>query len=768
MEFGTGACINYYKGNKSKCFLIYFFLLIGIILPSFISIRNEYRKTVETKVYNLNSVGEIVKDVRIEEKIYLPSHIKEYGVMFSTYDRKNRGKIKIEVIQGDKKTEEIVDVSKIKYNEYYKLNIKGLRNGEALLVIEGIDGQEGSSVTLYKTSDILYGNVVQNGQSTEEGLLHRIFFNEYNDIVKGQIIFMLLSVLCYFYFLRLIREEEKNNKKIYLTTALLIYLIVASRAPVLTFKVEPYAEQVFNFLYNARTYGVLKNLTLMEGGYLPLFHRIIAVAIVKLGFNGKITLYLMSNVALIILSLMVSCFMLKEYRKYGDIFYRFVVCMVFGAFSISTYIETHTFITFAYLNILLLFYISLLDLNSIGRKNYIALMVLVFVSSLSKFLFVVLLPISVVVLIVLWKKLSIREKIFLGLISVAETIQIFYTYFNANNWKMTENSLEKIKVVGRGTIVHLRPLEKLKITEMFNMVLHQTLQQFIYVFNLGVDRLQNVLNLNIQYLILFILLIIFFLYIILKNRDKESLVMISLLAIVFGVCCINVIARIWDGTNLWETTIMSINAWQSILIKASFILILVLLPSKIKNSNMKGHVYFLIILFLIVRFSPFKDWTIFRNDTIASDWSIYSKFFDSGRYLIPVEPFYTSDNEKFSYVGRRIEKPELSNFQGERYYLEGLDDIEALTEMNLPRPMKIEYLYLKRGRDYHFTGLKLIGYDKNGNRVLELRQLNKIKRGYVGFNNTGEKVEVSKLEFQTENGNKSYVIPEVFIGESLE
>ena len=180
-------------------------------------------------------------------------------------------------------------------------------------------------MTLYKTSDILYGNVVQNGQSTDEGLLHRIFFNEYNSIVKGQVIFMLLSILCYFYFLRLIREEEKNNKKIYLTTALLMYLIVASRAPVLTFKVEPYAEQVFNFLYNARTYGLLKNLTLMEGGYLPLFHRIIAVAIVKLGFNGKITLYLMSNIALIILSLMVSVFMLKEYRKYGDVFYRFTV-----------------------------------------------------------------------------------------------------------------------------------------------------------------------------------------------------------------------------------------------------------------------------------------------------------------------------------------------------------------------------------------------------------------------------------------------------------
>ena len=134
-----------------------------------------------------------------------------------------------------------------------------------------------------------------------------------------------------------------------MTTVLLIYLVVASRAPFLTFRVEPFAEQIFNFLYNARTYGIIKNLTLMEGGYLPLFHRIIALLIVKLGFNAKITVYLMSNVAVLVVGMMVSVFMLKPYRKYGDVFYRFVVCMVFGAFGISsTYIETHLYKSFGF------------------------------------------------------------------------------------------------------------------------------------------------------------------------------------------------------------------------------------------------------------------------------------------------------------------------------------------------------------------------------------------------------------------------------------
>ena len=747
---------EYYSRDKVRLFLTIFFLVAGIILPSFVSIKNGADREVVSKQYELDLVGEIIRGSSFQERIYIPKHVKKYGVMFATYRRKNTGKIKIEITQGNKKSSEIVDVAKIKDNDYHYLNIRGLKPGEAVLRVEGIDGTIGNAVSMHKTADIMYGEMIQNGEPSQRSFVQKILFSEYNGTVKGQIIFTILSVLCYIYFLSLLWDEERNSRKIYMTTVLLIYLVIASRAPVLTFRVEPFAEQIFNFLYNARTYGIVKNLTLMEGGYLPLFHRIIALLIVKLGFNAKITVYLMSNVAVLVVGMMASVFTLKAYRKYGDVFYRFVVCMVFGAFGISsTYIETHTFITMAYLNIVLLFYISLLDFKKMKRSRYILLMVLVFLLTLSKFLYVVLLPISVVLLVFMWKKLANREKICLGLVSLASVIQILYTYRNRKLWINGDEP-------------------KFNIIEAANVVIHQTVQQFINIFNSGIDSSENILNLNILYLIIFLIVLIFLIRLVIRIRSRESVIILCLLGIVFGIPSINALSRIWNGDfELWNSSIGAINTWHSILIKVSILSILVLMPyittknSRLRKTDINRYLSYILIAFLIIRFSPFKDNAIFKNDEMASDWSIYSKFYDLKKYLIPVEPYFISENEKISYIGKKSENFAIENFQGKKYFFDELANTEAITGINLPHPMKIEYLYVKRARDYNFGKTRVIGYNQKGERVLDLLQLNKSEKAYVGFHNTGLKVEVSRLEFVTEDNNRTYVMPEIFIGEPL-
>ena len=747
---------EYYSRDKVRLFLTIFFLVAGIILPSFVSIKNAADREVVSKQYELDLVGEIIRGSSFQERIYIPKHVKKYGVMFATYRRKNTGKIKIEITQGNRKSTEIVDVAKIKDNDYRYLNIRGLKPGEAVLRVEGIDGTIGNAVSMHKTADIMYSEMIQNGEPSQRSFVQKILFSEYNGTVKGQIIFTILSVLCYIYFLSLLWDEERNSRKIYMTTVLMIYLVVASRAPFLTFRVEPFAEQIFNFLYNARTYGIIKNLTLMEGGYLPLFHRIIALLIVKLGFNAKITVYLMSNVAVLVVGMMVSVFTLKAYRKYGDVFYRFVVCMVFGAFGISsTYIETYTFITMAYLNIVLLFYISLLDFKKMKRSRYILLMVLVFLLTLSKFLYVVLLPISVVLLVFMWKKLANREKICLGLVSLASVIQILYTYRNRKLWINGDEP-------------------KFNIIEAANVVIHQTVQQFINIFNSGIGSSENILNLNILYLIIFLIVLIFLIRLVIRIRSRESVIILCLLGIVFGIPSINALSRIWNGDfELWNSSIGAINTWHSILIKVSMLSILVLMPyittknSRLRKTDINRYLSYILIAFLIIRFSPFKDNAIFKNDEMASDWSIYSKFYDLKKYLIPVEPYFISENEKISYIGKKSENFAIENFQGKKYFFDELANTEAITGINLPHPMKIEYLYVKRARDYNFGKTRVIGYNQKGERVLDLLQLNKSEKAYVGFHNTGLKVEVSRLEFVTEDNNRTYVMPEIFIGESL-
>ena len=343
----------------------------------------------------------------------------------------------------------------------------------------------------------------------------------------------------------------------------------------------------------------------------------------------------------------------------------------------------------------------------------------------------------------------------MGLVSLASVIQILYTYRNRKLWIKGDEP-------------------KFSIIEAANVVIHQTVQQFINIFNSGVDSSENILNLNILHLIIFLIVLIFLIRLVIRIRSREGVIILCLLGIVFGVPSINALSRIWNGDfELWSSSIGAINIWHSILIKVSILSILALIPyiitknSILRKTDINRYLSYILIAFLIIRFSPFKNNTVFNSDEMASDWSIYSKFYDSKKYLIPVEPFFTSENEKISYVGKPMESFLVKTYQGEKYFFDELANTEAITGINLPHPMKIEYLYVKRARDYNFGKTRVIGYNQKGERVLDLLQLNKSEKAYVGFHNTGLKVEVSRLEFVTEDNNRIYVMPEIFIGEPL-
>ena len=746
--------------DKTKLFFIILFFISGIVLPSFVLIRKEMKKEVTSKLYSLDLVGQIIKGTHFEEKIYLPKHITKYGISFATYGRKNSGTIKLEIIQGKKKITEVIDVSKLKDNDYYYLDVKKLAliNGEALLKIEGIDGIEGNAVSMHKTADIIYGELIQNGEPTNRALAHKVEFNDFNKIVKGQIIFFILSIFTYFYFLFLIQNEKKNNMKIYLTTVLLIFFIINIKAPTLTFNAQPFAEQVFNFMFNGTRASFLKNIFISDAGYWPLYQRLIGLVIIKLGFNAYWTGVLTSNAAVLTVALMVSIFTLNYFEKYGNIIFRFIISMLFGTFNIVTYTETHTFIDFSYMNIILLFLIFLIDLKKLNKKQYASLMILTVLLCISKSYYILLLPLALVVLVLFWRKLIKREKIFLATILISCLLQTMYIYSNMHMWVTPQS-------------------KKLEILYIIQIGIHQIVQQLMNMFYPSMASNQNILSFNLLFLFVLVLFVIFSVYIFIKNRDRESLIILILLGLIFGISCFNVISRIWGGEieKLWTETAGAINTRHGLIIKISMILILILVPycinklrkdssnTKIKMEYCRGIILFLLVL----RYSVITDDVIFMSDNTYSDWKIYSKMYQTGKSVIPIEPYIFAENKgKYYMISDNSEKrtnlPILP--QDKIYYLKNIDEIQ---EIELPYPTKIEYLYTKRVRNYNFNRVKLIGFDKNNQIVIVLKQLNEKQRSYIGFKNDNPNIEISKISFITENDKPAYVIPEIIIGEPL-
>ena len=62
---------------------------------------------------------------------------------------------------------------------------------------------------MHKTEDIMYGELLQNGEKTEKSLVQRIEFYEVNTIVTGQIIFYFSNIEL-FYFLKLIKNRKNK------------------------------------------------------------------------------------------------------------------------------------------------------------------------------------------------------------------------------------------------------------------------------------------------------------------------------------------------------------------------------------------------------------------------------------------------------------------------------------------------------------------------------------------------------------------------------
>ena len=112
---------NFYNIKKqkikfSKSLIIWvFFLFIGIVVPSIVAIKNESQKEEASKLYNWQLSKELSKGTVFEQKVYIPGYITRYGVLFTTYGRTNKGKIKIELSQGSKKKVEIIDDNYIYY-----------------------------------------------------------------------------------------------------------------------------------------------------------------------------------------------------------------------------------------------------------------------------------------------------------------------------------------------------------------------------------------------------------------------------------------------------------------------------------------------------------------------------------------------------------------------------------------------------------------------------------------------------------------------------
>ena len=743
--------------KKWKKKLPFIFLFLGILISCINYIISDTEINITTSDINVEAENEILKGTKIYQDIYIPRNIKRYGIIFATYARKNTGRIKAKIVQGSIEKEELIDVSKLKDNDvrYFDLNYKAFKEGKARLIIEGVDGTPGNAVTVYKSEDVSLGKMVVNNQNTGKGILQRIEYKEANNFTMIQIILTIFVFFLLLYIDRLM--ERKKDKKLFFITIVLMYCLITIKAPTVTIFTEPFAEIVTNYFVNVTTMSTLRNLFSMDAGYLVFYLRLITLLVVKgLRVSPKLSIILMQNFAMVLMLSINSAFILNKYKKYGNIFFRFTVSLILGSFSIFPFFETHVFVDLPYFNFIAIILISLLDFESLSKKKFIMLMILVPILCFSKSYFLVFFPISILVFIVFWKKISKRQKIYLFVLGLSSLIQLIYMNFNKSGWNYYSVPSEK----------------SLNYIDKINNMFYTISQNLIYLISPNITLSSNILSTNFIFLIIFILGVIIAIYYLYKYKNKESLILVIFIIIIFGSALLNAVSGILNDQISWTNTIGINEDRHSFFILISMIFFGILLIynylKKEENEKERSKKYVFIGLLLFIRFFLFDNPLLPNLEESYSDWNVYSRFYNESEYLIPLEPspWYTSKNVDLHYIGYRQDNPLFRNDNKlKKVYLNPYV-IKQIHEINFDTPVYLTHLYLTRLRADNYNKLKIRGYDNNGNIVIELDQLNDKKRKNVGFRNY-KRVKISKIKIFTEDSQEAYVFPTILYGTAL-
>ena len=686
------------------------FFVIGIFIPSITYIYNNSYKIIRTKEYNLGITDEITKDIKYSQDINIPENIKKIGIMFGTYLRNNKGVLKVSIEQEKVKIETNIDVSKIENNKinYVKMNFSKLKKGKATLTIKGIDGKKGSSVCIFKSSDISLGKI--NRSQEASGIMYEMTYYSFNNIVKLQLLYLMLTTIMYIVIYKLSKNEKKNNKKLYVFVSLMIFFMINVKVPIVSFHAEPYVETLTNFLMYGIQKDFIQNLLIPDVGYLPLFTRIIGLFIIKIfGFNLKWTVFLMQNIGILLITFSASLFITNKFKKYGNFLFRMCVSIILGGgVTLTSSVEGYYFFNFVYYGFVTLVFFSLINFSRLKKINYLVILLLTFLIITSKSHYITLFPIAFIILVLLRKKINKRERIYLVIMMISSFFQLLF-----------------IKMNNSGGLVN-QELRYPTISE----ILYRVVQQFIFVFFPVITDMYNIGFLNIAFLIgwFFLLGINFFFLIKLKN--KESVISVTLLFLIVGVVILNISTTGnmfgWNQPYSWLNTSIILNARHSLFIIISYICLIILMLYNMKKilyrylnthsifkfKNLKiceKIVYISISFILIIRFSAFDNNEAknqypnsIKVERAISDWKIYYKFFKTENYLIPEEPFLLlSKNNNVYLISNNVIKKENS-LQGrdksiDLYWIEGYINKEVynnIVDLKFNFREKLKLLYV--------------------------------------------------------------------------
>ena len=220
---------------------------------------------------NKGLAGEIIGDTVIQQEFTArEDQLSRISIIIATLDRKNSGLVDISIMEqdsGKKIADYEMDMSQIEDNSRFDIQFSRQQHSKGkkyLLNITGIDGEVGSSVTMYVSSMVKgFGSMMVNGQKIDGRLSFSLgYYSQRLQIFKVAV-WLVVMLLSYVFVCLFKKADEKTFLKLAFTIGICLVVMTPFCHPI---------DEVTHFF---RSYMIAQGDILDEikngeiGGYVP-------------------------------------------------------------------------------------------------------------------------------------------------------------------------------------------------------------------------------------------------------------------------------------------------------------------------------------------------------------------------------------------------------------------------------------------------------------------------------------------------------------------
>lgn len=316
-----------------------------------------------------------------------------------------------------------------------KLPLKKLESGTATLLLRTEGVAEGELEIAAGPDFYGFGNSSLNGNAQQTTLAQACHYHvtgtEYTiRLVCYGIVLLCATVLVFLAFAGAEKGKsaEKSPACFFAFSVLTVFFMAVIYLVNSSVYLEPtYAEAVTNFLRFAREEKLTANLLIADAGYLPLLPRLIMLFYVKLlRVPASAALYFMQGTACLLCSMVWAFFVLPPFKGLMRFPNRILWCMLVMMTCFCE--ETLFFTNHAYWGIYLLLLLLVADLEAFSRWVYAGLLGAAALVCLSKGTYAVMLPLMLFYLLLFWKSIGRRARLFAFVTGAASLLQLLYSF----------------------------------------------------------------------------------------------------------------------------------------------------------------------------------------------------------------------------------------------------------------------------------------------------------------------------------------------------